>query len=70
MTEEWTATIKQGTRVFAMAGGNEFLRSKRVDKEWSDMTWKEKIGKKYFGGRYFYPNAEDIFDHFEKMRGK
>lgn len=69
---KWYADAFDGSKHLGGAMGDAFIRYDKLvlaEKKPDELTFKEKIGKKLFGGRYFHENVEDIVRHYEKMHG-
>lgn len=49
-----------GTRIYGYSYGNVYLEDDYVDIPHNELTLRQKIGKKFFGGRYFKPCVKQI----------
>lgn len=69
---KWDANVFIDHQHVGWAHGKSFLRYDKLilaEKKPEELTLKEKIGKRLFGGRYFHPNVEDIVRVYEKRHG-
>jgi len=58
------------TKIYSRASGSGYLRGEYVDRPWVELRWWEKIGKKVFKGRYFYPCVKDVIKGYEVRHGR
>jgi len=47
-------------KIYRMTYGTAFLEDGYVEKDWKDLTLREKIRKTFFGAKYFKPCIQDI----------